>query len=1570
MKRIAILLLSVALSITGLSFISGEASAEVTGAPGIPTGVAGYGFIDVSWTAAPGSPLNYYVYWSSAPETVPGEGVDISGSTSGPVTTYHVETGGLPDWPHPLPADYVLYFQVCAHYASGDVHGQWSGAIHAGGYPSAPLDLHASNSTGDLVLTWNAPASIGGMSITSYHINRSTTSGAETTLASVSGATLTFTDLAAAGGMTYFYKISASNGYWGPQSAEASATMPPGKPGVVKNLQGIPSDGKIDLSWNVPDANGGSEITHYNIYRSVVSGDEALIGSTGDTTRSYEDVSAVLGETYFYQVTAVNSMGESAKCAEVQITFIQTPSVPRQLIGVAGSGQIELTWLAPLDNGGSAISYYDINRKNVTGGGDWEIWYSWTEGQTYFNDTNVQLGCTYQYCVMAWNDYYESLESNNVTVLYALLPSEPFNVNLAPGAGTMLVTWNAPNSTGGSPLESYWVFWGTSPGTMNYFDCAELSTSYTITGLAQDTEYYVTVAANNSAGRGQCGSDVTAMTPTVPGAVEDLMVLSGDGQASLSWNPPGFNGRSGVTYYSISRGTSAGNEDQFIGNAGSNCSWIDSGLVNGHTYYYSVIAHNAVGTGPGAEQSVMPATAPSPPTNVHASGSHVKITVTWNQPVDLGGGILHYQIYRGATWGDATLLITLGNVTSYEDTVGKNESWSYWVLGQNWGGVGPRSSPATAISFGDPGAPSEVSTVAGNGYINLTWAAPLFDGNTPLTGYSVYRSNAPGTETSLGIAGTDLFYNDTTALNGQIYYYVVRATNAYYLSGPSGEVHATPLTVPSAPSGMQATPGLGNVTVDWTAPDDGGNAIDGYLLEYGTEAGGIIQALVLGNINSFVITGLDDNTSYVFTVTAHNQVGYGAMSETASASTFGLPWMAVLVLPDIEDSRVHLSWNAPANGGVPITNYLVYRSEISGAEALLADAGSALSYTDVAVINGRTYYYTLKAVNMVGEGVPSGEVSARPAKIPGTPSGLTVDGDIAAIHLAWSAPADMGGGVLHYLVYRGTSPGGELLFATLGNLTSYDDMGLEPGAGYYYRVAAQNWAGAGPLSAEGHNFSITVPGAPTEIAVNSEVGLAHISWTAPADNGNSPLLGYRLYRSTVSGTETMLVELGLVLQYDDRAIINGTAYFYKVRAFNLGYEGTLSSEESGTPFSVPSAPADLVAVGGLRAVTLSWGAASDCGSTIDYYIVYQDGVDVLHVSGTPVIVSGLINGTTYAFRVAAHNSIGSGPTTLTMSATTFSVPAVPGDLSVVANADNVTISWSEPEGGAATITGYVVYRISDGVEVSMAAIGASFIDDTVSLGKSYAYRVVAVNIVGPGSSSIGTGYVTPAMVPGMPSDLTAIVSVGKVALTWAAPSINGGLAIDAYHVYRGTDNGSMVKIATISVLNYTDESGVKGAEYLYKVTSANAKGEGEASSISATSLFPPPAPTSVNIVRSASSAIITWTMPIGNASSGTVSKFAIYRSDASGQEVLIAEVNGSEAMVFTDTTAPDTTTDYRVVAVNGDTAGFQSSQSTEATLPAKVGGMDLVPAMIALLALASIMLILLMAKRGRKKGQK
>jgi fibronectin type 3 domain-containing protein len=110
--------------------------------------------------------------------------------------------------------------------------------------PGAPTLNAPTAGNGSVSLTWSAPASNGGATITDYAVYRSTTSGSEAQLTTTGGA-LTYTDTAVSNGTTYFYKVAAINSAGpGALSNERSAT-PAGPPSPDFSIGVAPSTRQV-----------------------------------------------------------------------------------------------------------------------------------------------------------------------------------------------------------------------------------------------------------------------------------------------------------------------------------------------------------------------------------------------------------------------------------------------------------------------------------------------------------------------------------------------------------------------------------------------------------------------------------------------------------------------------------------------------------------------------------------------------------------------------------------------------------------------------------------------------------------------------------------------------------------------------------------------------------------------------------------------------------------------------------------------------------------------------------------------------------------------------------------------------------------------------------------------------------------------------------------------------------------------------------------------------------------------------------------------------------------------------
>ena len=269
------------------------------------------------------------------------------------------------------------------------------------------------------------------------------------------------------------------------------------------------------------------------------------------------------------------------------------------------------------------------------------------------------------------------------------------------------------------------------------------------------------------------------------------------------------------------------------------------------------------------------------------------------------------------------------------------------------------------------------------------------------------------------------------------------------------------------------------------------------------------------------------------------------------------------------DQGVDLSWNPPADdGGLPISGYAVYRGTSPGAESLLVQLGTVLSYADRGLTNGQTVYYQITARNSAYEGPRSVEVNATPATVPGSPTGLTAARGNAAVQLSWAAPASDGGmPITNYTVYRGTVSGGGVAIADIGTSLSFSDTGLTNGQRYLYQVTARNSVGEGPRSDEVEATPATTPSSPIDLRVVPGDRQATLAWSVPSSNGGSPITGYRIYRGE---TESALVPIDdtTSLTYTDAALVNGRTYYYRVSAMNGAGEGPTST----AVLAIPTAP--------------------------------------------------------------------------------------------------------------------------------------------------------------------------------------------------------------------------------------------------------------------------------------------------------------------------------------------------------------------------------------------------------------
>lgn len=201
----------------------------------------------------------------------------------------------------------------------------------------------------------------------------------------------------------------------------------------------------------------------------------------------------------------------------------------------------------------------------------------------------------------------------------------------------------------------------------------------------------------------------------------------------------------------------------------------------------------------------------------------------------------------------------------------------------------PQVAAATTVTI--PGAPTGVAATPGDGRVTLTWTPPTDAGGATRLYYTIQFSADAGTTWTTAWQRP----SNTSAVvpfltNGTSYVFRVAACNRAgqgAFSDPSTAVAPVGVTLPGAPTNVQAVAGNGRVSLTWTAPTNTGGAPRlGYIVQLSTDGGTNWRTVNLRfDRASAVIPLLTNGKSYTFRVAAFNKAGQGAFSDPSSAVT-------------------------------------------------------------------------------------------------------------------------------------------------------------------------------------------------------------------------------------------------------------------------------------------------------------------------------------------------------------------------------------------------------------------------------------------------------------------------------------------------------------------------------------------------------------------------------------------------------------------------------------------------------------------------------------------------------------
>jgi fibronectin type 3 domain-containing protein len=595
------------------------------------------------------------------------------------------------------------------HVTAVDDDGKES--VPSAGFGGLPLDLEAPQppswlnvdlvSAGNaLVIFWEI---ISQTDLAGYYLYRATEPDGLYNRLTIDPLTdTTYTDSALEDGENYYYRVACvdDESNESPKSAYASgspqdSTAPDAPSGLFAASD--PEGNGATLTW---DANTDSDLQGYSVYRGLLPFDLVQITNVPSAVTSYTDSALSDDVSYYYKIKAydeVPNLSEFSSLASAKPKDLISPGAPTglEVSVVSTGGTLDLYWNPVSDED---LEEYWIYRSHDG------VNYNWianvTGDNTSYEDSDITDGITYDYKILAVDETSNPSGFSNAasgTPQDTTAPKRPEGLIVVgsdePGSVTLL--WQANLETDiaqygiyRSADNVYYELRGATPDGQ--------TTIYTDSGLEAEKLYFYRVTAMdevpNESPQSDTVSHVSRVLPPVP---EDIYVipLSKGRALNISWTPI-VDGSAEL--YKLYRSTDDATWSQIATIPVGTEYYVDSGLVDGETYYYRVtsstrskIYQGAVFTGfwlyiessnsssvGGVPRDIMP---PQAPIGLKATNRSDGIHLTWTPSND--EDVVAYNIYRYLQSGTTGILVA-SNIrsTNWTDTaVSLGETYYYSV---------------------------------------------------------------------------------------------------------------------------------------------------------------------------------------------------------------------------------------------------------------------------------------------------------------------------------------------------------------------------------------------------------------------------------------------------------------------------------------------------------------------------------------------------------------------------------------------------------------------------------------------------------------------------------------------------------------------------------------------------------------------------------------------------------------------------------------------------------------------------------------------------------------------------
>lgn len=812
---------------------------------------------------------------------------------------------------------------------------------------------------------------------------------------------------------------------------------------------------------------------------------------------------SVRADTGRYTLTLKNNLGTCSCSANV--TVLDRPSPPQPILEISSvtKDSCMLAWKLPLDDGGSPILHYVIEKMDFSRG-------TWSDagmsGATSYQVTRLIHRKEYKFRVRAVNSIGES---DPLEAPKSIIAKNEFDEPDAPSKPNVTdwdkdhvdLEWKAPASDGGAPITGY-IIQKKEKGSPYWVNAAHVpgnKTAATVPDLTEGQDYEFRIIATNSAGPSEpsAPSDVVTckaryLAPKIKTHLKDIQIKAGlifhtdidfigEPAPEVIWTIAGkpilTDARTTVTsigYHTIVHTV--------------NAKRTDSGT-------YHILLRNSSGIDEGSFQ-VTVLDRPGPPEGplAYEEITAQSVTLSWKPPTDNGGSeITGYVVEKrdlshGGGWVPAVAYVNPKYNHAVVPRLLEGTKYEFRVMAENLQG---RSEPLNTDrpvvaknQYDVPGRPGRPECVdSDKDHIKIKWSSPISNGGSAIIGYDVERRDkATGRWIKVNKEPVrQNEYSDERVQDGHQYEYRVSAVNAagagqpsdasltftarpmkekpkLWLDGIAGKTikvrAGEPINV-NIPLSGAPTP-----TCEWLK--DGIRLTETNRISYDTRS----------DLTKLLVEKSTRPDSGKYTITAKNQYGSDSADINVIVVDKPGPPKGPLAYTQVTQESVSLAWNSPSDdGGGEIMGYIIEILE-PGTDVWRALPGFCpkTSFTVKNLHEGKRYQFRVRAENIYGVSEP---LDGKPviAKSPFDPPGPPHTPEImsyspSSCNICWKPPVQTGGKPISGYYVEKRERGGEWL--KVNNYptpnTQFCIQDLHEGSKYEFRVIAVNEAGPGEPS--------------------------------------------------------------------------------------------------------------------------------------------------------------------------------------------------------------------------------------------------------------------------------------------------------------------------------------------------------------------------------------------------------------------------------------------------------------------------------------------------------------------------